>query len=98
VSVPDLDETFHAPVRLGVMTLLVQWGEGDFPTLKRTLGLTDGNLGAHIRVLEDAGYVDVDKRFEKRKPRTIVRPTAAGRNAFRNYLNALERVIEMAKG
>lgn len=98
MSVPDLDETFHAPARLGVMTLLAQWGEGDFPTLKRTLGLTDGNLGAHIRVLEDAGYVQVEKRFEKRKPRTICRPTPSGRKAFRNYIDALERVIEMAKG
>ena len=96
-EVPRLDETFHAPARLGIMTLLLQWGKGSFPDLKRALGLTDGNLGAHIRVLEEAGYVSVDKRFEQRKPRTICHVTPAGRRAFGKYLTQLEQVIEMAK-
>jgi DNA-binding MarR family transcriptional regulator len=96
-EVPRLDETFHAPARLGIMTLLLQWGEGAFPDLKRALGLTDGNLGAHIRVLEEAGYVKVDKRFEGRKPKTLVRITAPGRKAFDNYLAQLQHVIELAK-
>jgi DNA-binding MarR family transcriptional regulator len=96
-TVPDLDETFHAPARLGIMTLLAQWGNADFPSLKKSLGLTDGNLGAHIRTLEDRGYIAVEKRFEGRKPKTVVRATASGRKAFRSYLSALERVIEMAK-
>jgi DNA-binding MarR family transcriptional regulator len=95
--VPDLDETFHAQARLGIMTLLFQWGEGDFASFKRSLGLTDGNLGAHIRTLEDRGYIEVEKRFEGRKPKTVVRPTTSGKKAFRAYLAALERVIELAK-
>ena len=96
-EVPALDETFHAQARLGIMTLLFQWGEGDFPSLKRALGLTDGNLGAHIRTLEDRGYVEVSKTFEGRKPRTTCRATPKGRKAFSDYLATLERVIEMAK-
>ena len=80
------------------MTLLLQEGSSDFPTLKRTLGLTDGNLGAHIRVLEEAGYVEVEKTFEGRKPRTICRVAPAGRRAFARYLDALEHVIELARG
>lgn len=96
-EVPRLDETFHAPARLGIMTLLLQWGKASFADLKRGLGLTDGNLGAHIRVLEDAAYVSVDKRFEGRKPKTLVSATTAGRRAFRAYLAQLEQVIEMAK-
>jgi DNA-binding MarR family transcriptional regulator len=95
--VAGLDETFHAPARLGIMTMLLQEGATDFPSLKRTLGLTDGNLGAHIRVLEGAGYVEVEKKFEGRKPRTICRVTPTGRRAFARYLDALERVIYMAR-
>jgi len=95
--VSGIDETFHAPARLGIMTLLLQQGSSDFATLKRTLGLTDGNLGAHIRVLEQAGYIEVEKRFEGRKPRTICRITPGGRRAFARYLDALERVIATAR-
>jgi DNA-binding MarR family transcriptional regulator len=95
--VAGIDETFHAPARLGIMTLLLQEGASNFPTLKKTLGLTDGNLGAHIRVLEQAGYIEVEKRFEGRKPQTVCRVTPGGRRAFARYLDALERVIEMAR-
>jgi DNA-binding MarR family transcriptional regulator len=93
---PNLDETLHARARLGIMTLLVQWGKGDFPTLKKFLDLTDGNLGAHIRVLDEAGYVTVDKTFAGRKPKTTVKVTAAGRKAFQAYLAELQRLIELA--
>ena len=92
----NLEEVFHVPARLGVMTLLLR-GEHDFATLKRSLGLTDGNLGGHIRVLESAGYIDVEKTFEGRKPRTVCRITGAGRRAFARYLDALEKVIEQAR-
>lgn len=95
--VSGIDETFHAPARLGIMTLLIQDGSSDFPALKRALGLTDGNLGAHIRVLEQGGYIGVEKTFEGRKPRTICRVTPSGRRAFARYLDALERVIEAAR-
>ena len=94
--VGDLDETLHAKARLGIMTVLLTDGEGDFPSLKSRLGLTDGNLGAHLRVLEDAGYVLVKKVFVGRKPRTTVRMTASGRKAFRSYLEQLELVIRAA--
>ena len=95
--VGHLDETFHTPARLGIMTLLAAWGEADFTVLKRELGLTDGNLGAHVRVLEEAGYVEVQKSFVGRKPRTRLKPTNSGRKAFRTYLQHLEAVISMAK-
>jgi DNA-binding MarR family transcriptional regulator len=93
-----IDETFHAPARLGIMTLLLQEGSLDFATLKRTLGLTDGNLGAHLRVLEGRDYIAVEKAFEGRKPRTTCRVTTVGRRAFARYLDALERVIDRARG
>lgn len=92
---PGLDETFHAKARLGIVTLLVR-GECDFTTLKQRLGLTDGNLGAHLRVLEGNGYVAIEKGFVGRKPRTLVRLTEAGREAFTAYLQQLESVIRLA--
>ena len=75
-----LDELIHQPVRLRVMATLVAAGGRrrlDFTFLRDQLELTDGNLGAHLRKLEDADYVEVTKTFVGRKPRTYVRATAA---------------------
>lgn len=91
----DLDDVFSAKVRLGIMTLLLAHGEQDFPSLKGQLGLTDGNLGAHIRVLEDARYIDVEKGFVGRRPRTLCRITDLGREAFAQHLRRLETIIRM---
>lgn len=77
------------------MTLLISQGESDFSSLKAQLGLTDGNLGAHIRVLEEAGYLAVEKGFVGRRPRTTCRVTEAGRRAFSEYLRQLEALIRM---
>ena len=94
--VEDLDEVFHARARLGIMTVLSAEGQADFTSLRTRLGMTDGNLGAHIRVLEDRGYLVVAKTFEGRVPRTKCQLTAAGRRAFRAYLDRLDAVIRMA--
>jgi DNA-binding MarR family transcriptional regulator len=93
----QLDDVLHVKSRLGIMTILATQGGADFPTLKRELGLTDGNLGTHIRVLEEAGYIEVDKSFVARKPRTTCRPTRRGRAAFERYLDQLEAVIRSAR-
>jgi predicted ArsR family transcriptional regulator len=97
-AVGAIDDVLHARSRLGIVTVLTSRGHADFITLKSQLGLTDGNLGAHLRVLEEAGYVKVAKGFEGRKPRTTFRMTAAGRRAFANYLQGLESVIRLARG
>ena len=92
-----IDELFHAKARLGIMTLLVaEGGTSDFTPLKAQLQLTDGNLGAHLRVLEDAGYIEVLKSFQGRRPRTTCRLTDRGREAFQKYLQKLESLILMA--
>ncbi len=96
--VAALEETLHAKARLGIMTLLAARGALDFQTLKGQLGLTDGNLGAHLRVLEEARYVTVRKSFVDRRPRTTYDMTAKGRAAFRDYLDGLEEVIREARG
>ena len=90
-----LDDAFHSKVRLGIMTILVS-GSSDFTSLKERLQVTGGNLGAHLRVLEDAGYLEVDKRFVGRRPKTTYKITAPGKRAFRGYLRDLESVIRLA--
>ncbi|MDR7415094.1 MAG: transcriptional regulator [Armatimonadota bacterium] len=61
----------------------------EFEALRELLGLTPGNLSAHLRVLEEAGYVAVDKGYVGRRPRTWVRATPEGREAFREELETL---------
>ncbi|MCS7312832.1 MAG: transcriptional regulator [Acidobacteria bacterium] len=94
VDLTDLDPIFHERVRLGILTLLVQADELDFTTLKEFLGLTDGNLAQHMRVLEEAGIVAVRKTFVGRRPRTYYRLTPAGRRRFREYLDRLRSILE----
>lgn len=91
----DLNDIFQSKARLGIMTLLISMGPSDFVSLKSQLQLTDGNLGAHIRVLEEAGYLQVEKSFVGRKPRTACQITDQGREAFLKYLKQLEEVIKM---
>lgn len=65
----------------------------EFGTLRNLLELTDGNLGAHLRRLEEQGYIDLDKTFVDRKPRTFVRLTGTGRRAFKSHIAALEAIL-----
>jgi DNA-binding MarR family transcriptional regulator len=93
----ELNETIHQPVRLRIMAALVALetdGEADFTYLRDLLGVTDGNLGAHLRKLEEAGCIAVNKAFVERKPRTFVAATAAGRKVFREHVAALESILK----
>ncbi len=91
-----LDDAIHQKARLGIMSTLLALGEADFRLLKESLGLTDGNLSAHLALLEERGYVEIRKEFRGRKPHTTALPTEAGRAAFRRYLGALERIIRLS--
>ena len=73
-----LDDVVHQRVRLGILTILAQTREADFTYLRDTLGVTDGNLGRHLEVLHDAGYVALNKTFQGRRPRTWVTITPSG--------------------
>jgi DNA-binding MarR family transcriptional regulator len=66
----------------------------DFVYLRKILKLTDGNLGAHLSKLEDAGYIKIEKTFIARKPRTFISVTGKGRDAFGQHIAALEKIIE----
>ncbi len=90
------NELIHQRVRLQIMAALHALppeAEIDFSTLRDSLETTDGNLGAHLRKLEDAGYVAVRKTFVGRKPRTYVAITPQGRLAFEAHLAALRGIL-----
>jgi len=84
-----IDQLFHTPIRFAAMALLVNEGAVEFGAMRDALGATDGNLSRHMRRLEHAGYVAVEKQFVGRKPRTTYRITDAGRQAFAAYLEGL---------
>lgn len=92
------DDVIHQPVRLRVMaalTALSQDEEGlDFMRLKSLTGATDGNLGAHLDHLARAGYVDIDKAFVGRRPRTTAKASPAGRAAFARHVAFLKSIID----
>jgi DNA-binding MarR family transcriptional regulator len=93
ISLASIDAAIHVPARLAIMALLTRGDELDFTLLRDRLAITDGNLGAHLRKLEAAGYVRVAKSFVARKPRTSYRITPRGRAAFERHVAALEQVV-----
>lgn len=93
-QIADIDEVIHGRVRLGVMAYLSGAETAEFNELKARLKVTDGNLSVHLRKLEDAGFVEVIKSFQGRRPLTRARLTDAGRKAFVNYLDAMARLVE----
>lgn len=97
---PGFDNVIHQPVRLRIMAMLCNLGRDgaiDFSTLKDSLELTEGNLGAHLTTLENAGHVSIEKTFVARRPKTFVRPTTGGRRAFEDHVVALEAMLKPGK-
>jgi DNA-binding MarR family transcriptional regulator len=92
-DIGKIDDVIHGRLRLGVMAYLADAEVADFTELKTVLGATQGNLSIHLRKLEDAGYVKIEKSFFARKPLTRVRLTAAGRKAFAAYLSAIAKLV-----
>jgi DNA-binding transcriptional ArsR family regulator len=93
-----LDRAMHEKGRLAIMTSLTTHPDGlIFGELKRLTAMTDGNLSRHLDVLRDAGLVEIWKRFENRRPQTLVRLTSDGKQRFLEYLAHLEQVIRDAR-
>jgi DNA-binding MarR family transcriptional regulator len=95
---PEIDRIIHAPARLRIMSALMALQPGsqlDFRTLGNSLELTDGNLGAHLQTLEEAGYIQVEKSFIDRKPRTHVAITTKGRSRFEEHVAALRAICRV---
>ena len=92
-DVPDLNPVVHGRLRLALLSLLSGVEEADFKWLRAKTESTDGNLGAQLLKLEEAGYVAVEKKFVLRKPQTLYRMTEAGRHALTEYVQALRQLL-----
>lgn len=88
-----IDDVIHGRVRLAIMAYLSGAGSADFAELKRRAGVTDGNLSVHLRKLEEAGYVDVEKRFRDRKPQTLCHLSDKGREAWIAYIDRMRTML-----
>ena len=92
-----LDRVIHERLRLGVVSALAVTESMTFNDLKKALAATDGNLSVHARKLEDAGYIDCNKKFEGRMPRTEYRLNPKGRAALEGYLTHMEALIQATR-
>lgn len=90
----EIDKLIHEPARLKIMAQLYVVDEADFIFLMRQTGLTWGNLSSHMSKLEAAEYIEVQKEFLDKKPRTILKLTSKGRDAFEKYRSAIDQVFK----
>jgi DNA-binding MarR family transcriptional regulator len=88
----SLDRLIHEPGRLAILTVLSSVRSADFVFLQRSTGLTKGNLSSHLTKLEDAGLIEIEKRFVRKKPNTRASLTALGRKRIADHWNQLERL------
>lgn len=95
-ALDQLDPVLEHRVRLAIAVLLARHGEISFARFKQQLQLTDGNLGAQLRKLEDAGHLALRRDFVERKPVTWYRLTGNGRRALDRHLRALQTMIATA--
>lgn len=91
----ELNPLLHSQLRLAVMSILMNVDEADFVYLKEKTESTAGNLSVQIDKLSSAGYIEVEKGFAGKKPRTVCRVTSAGRQAFAQYVEALKAYLNI---
>ena len=94
---PKLDPLLHSELRLAIVSILAGVEEADFTYLKEQTGATSGNLSVQIDKLAEAGYIEVEKGFRGKMPRTICRLTPNGTEAFRAYVKSLRKYIASGK-
>jgi DNA-binding PadR family transcriptional regulator len=92
-ELPELNPIIHGKLRLALLSLLIGVEEAEFTWLRLKTGSTDGNLGAQLLKLEEAGYVSVEKKFVQRKPQSLYRITETGRAALNEYVQALKQLL-----
>jgi DNA-binding MarR family transcriptional regulator len=93
----QLDRVIHEKGRLAIMSMLAATPELSFTEMRDALGMTDGNITTHIRTLQEEGYISVAKSYQNNRPLTTCPLTAAGRKAFKSYIDLLEQVLQQAK-
>ncbi|MCH2232984.1 MAG: transcriptional regulator [Crocinitomicaceae bacterium] len=92
-SIDGLNKAFESRVRLGIMAMLMVNDWVEYKHIKEELNLTDGNLASHINGLEKLEYIEVNKRFVGKKTNTRYKATKAGKKAFQDHLNGLEKLL-----
>ena len=92
-SLADVDRLVHEPARLMILANLYVVESSDFVFLMNQVGLTWGNLSAHLTKLEEAGYLEVEKTFKGKRPNTQLRLTEKGREAFKDYTQKMKQVF-----
>jgi DNA-binding PadR family transcriptional regulator len=95
-ELPELNPVIHGKLRLALLSLLAGVEQAEFTWLRAKTGSTDGNLGAQLLKLEEAGYVAVEKTFVMRKPQSVYRITDTGRQALADYVQALKQLLGSA--
>ena len=88
------DTILHQPIRSKLIATLLNNEELPFKALKEQLELTDGNLSSHLKKLEEVQYIIIEKYFEGKRPKTIVKISPIGRDAFKKYIKQLKQFIE----
>jgi len=93
-EISGLDRVIHSPTRLKIMLVLMSVEEADFTFISRTADLTRGNLSANLAKLEEVGYINIEKKFIGRIPKTIVSITPAGEKALEEYSSTLGPILD----
>lgn len=93
----QLDRVIHEKGRLAIMSALAGTPELSFTELRDLLGMTDGNLTTHVRILQEEGFISVAKTYQNRRPLTTCSLTKAGREAFAGYIDLLEQIVKQNK-
>ena len=91
--IENINKLFDHRIRLGIMSILMVNEYADFNRLKELLVVTDGNLASHLKALEKAQYIKVEKQFIGRKPNTRYSVTPLGKNEFKKHINAIEKLL-----
>lgn len=97
IDFDQIDKTIHEKARLSIMTLLASRGEWAFQDLKAELGMSDGNLITHLRILVAAEFVKEIRDDSGNRPRTTYMLTSAGKKAFKSYVDVLEAIVKSLK-
>ena len=92
-DISQIDRLIHEPARLAILTILKGTGEADFLYLQRECGLTQGNLSGHLAKLEEAEYIEIEKKFKGKYPLTICRITGKGERALTSYTRSMLGIL-----
>jgi DNA-binding MarR family transcriptional regulator len=97
-TLAEVDRLVHEPARLMILMVLYTVETADFTFVINATELTDGNLSSHLSKLEAAGYVEIEKGYAGKRPRTLLRLTTAGRQAVENYRNTMRQALQNLEG